>query len=96
MLIHFYIKVNLFPENVLLLDSGLSLIISVNICGISNSFQWARSFFLGTPACGEHGSNSNYSTAVEPDRVLTDHWVQFLNLGEEGAPTLCKIDLKDM
>lgn len=52
-----------------------------------------RILLFGSRARGDHSSRSDYDIAVEPDRVLKDNWVQFWNLVDEAASTLCKIDL---
>ena len=52
-----------------------------------------RIFLFGSRARGDHKPLSDYDIGVEADNELTKNWAKFWSQVDEGAPTLCKIDL---
>ncbi len=52
-----------------------------------------RIILFGSRARGDHQPLSDYDIGVEADNDLIENWARFWNQVDEGAPTLCKIDL---
>jgi predicted nucleotidyltransferase len=55
-----------------------------------------RILLFGSRARGDHGERSDYDLAFDFPASFEPHWARFVLDAQEGAPTLCGLDLVNL